>query len=111
MDEPRAWKVITDSGADRAYADKDALRICGVTWAAAQHGSSFSGQLPVSLGSFSYQLEGSRLIACMDIMELLGMLPDAPDDVTAEMAPDLIKAIWCGLLSLVFQFQHLVNQY
>ncbi len=93
LDELRAWKAIINSGADQAFADKDSLRICGVTWAAGQHGSSFSGHLPVALGSFSYQLEGGRLIACIDVMELLGMLPDAPDDVTPEMAPDLTQAI------------------
>lgn len=63
-----------------------------MTWAAGQHGSSFSGHFPIALGSVSYQLEGSRMLACIDIMELLSLMPDAPDQITPEMAPDLVKA-------------------
>lgn len=89
---PRTWKAVSQSGANRELADKDALRIAGVTWSAFQHGSSFSGHFPIALGSVSYQLEGCRMLACIDIMELLGLMPDAPEDITPEMAPDLIKA-------------------
>lgn len=32
------------------------------------------------------------MLACIDIVELLGLMPDAPEDITPEMAPDLIKA-------------------
>lgn len=79
------------SGHSQDVAFKESCRIGGQTWAGMEHGSSFVGHLPVSLGAFAYQCEGNRLFACIDAMDLISSMPDMPAEVTPEMGPDIIK--------------------
>ncbi len=72
-----------------------------MTWAGMQRGSTFCGHLPVALGSFVYQIEGNRLLACIDVLECMGLMEDIPEDVTPEMGPDLIKACFVPVFSVL----------
>lgn len=88
----RTADAVKQLGSNAVAAEKEAMRITGMTWAGIQRGSTFCGHLPVALGSFMYQVEGNRLVACIDVLECLGLMEGVPDDVTVDMGPDLIKA-------------------
>ena len=83
--------VLKTSGNDQ-LANKEMLRISGISWGGIRHLSSFCGHLPVSLGAFVYQVEGNRLVSVIDAMDLLGCMENIPAEITPDQGPDLIKA-------------------
>lgn len=84
--------AVKNAGQPDAVANKEGMRIEGTTWMSMSHGSSFTGNLPLALGCFAYQIEGDRLVAMIDSMECVGCLSGAPSEITPEMGPDIIKA-------------------
>ncbi|CAL1170490.1 unnamed protein product [Cladocopium goreaui] len=102
LDRDHLGKEIYDEAIrnqrDAEAAMKEMRRMTGVAWVGAKHGGVFTGNLPVPGAAFLYQIEGQRIVACAPAMELLGMMHthDAaalPDEINAEMAPEMIKDI------------------
>ena len=87
----RIHEMVIQSGRTEEIAFKEAQRVSGHSWAGIKHGSSSVGPMPVSLGAFLYQVEGARLMACIDAMECLSKMPDVPKEVTPDISPDLVK--------------------
>ena len=85
----RAKEHALHQGADGQAAEKDFMRINGVTWSGFQHGSVFCGHLPIPLGAFCYQLDGSRVMVACDVVELLELMGSG-----AGMAVDSLCQQW-----------------
>lgn len=71
---PRVHHTVKDLGGSEAQADKEALRLTGVTWAGFKQGEVFAGHFPVPFASFIYQLEGNRLLATMDVSDAVDFM-------------------------------------
>ena len=74
---------------------KNSKRMSGISWVAQKKGGLMAGSLPMSSGTFMYQLEGQKMIACLSAMECLGLMQafqeqDGDSDVTPDMATDLM---------------------
>ena len=68
----------------------------GIAWVGAKRGGIYAGTLPTGCGALMYQMEGHRYVACLPVMECLGMMhrhDDAsiPEHIDADMAPDMIE--------------------
>ena len=87
--------MVKKSGRSEEVALKESHRIDGQTWCGYKHGSSFVGHQTLALGSVCYQVEGCRVLATADAMDIMAQMPNAPEEVTPEMGPDLIKAGIC----------------
>jgi hypothetical protein len=91
----RTYDMVKKSGRSEEVALKESHRIDGQTWCGYKHGSSFVGHQLLALGSVCYQVEGCRVLATADAMDIMAQMPNAPEEVTPEMGPDLIKAGIC----------------
>ena len=85
---PRIYNASADAAQRSEVAQaRAAEKVTGVTWAASiLGGSSFAGHYPVPLPTVSYQLEGARLIAIADVMDLLEFLQEN-DSVDCTFGP------------------------
>ena len=66
----RAYNLKEKHHTDDDQRLKSANKINGLTWAGCQHGSTYTGHYPVTFGSFTYMIEGSKYMASMDLNEL-----------------------------------------
>ena len=98
--DSRTLNAVKEAGHDEDKATKESMRISGNTWSGIKHGSTYCGHLPVPLGALVYQLEGQRLLAVADAMDIMGHMPEMPDEVTPEMGPDLVRVTWLYHLDL-----------
>ena len=68
--------------------EKQQNKINGLTWAGFRKGSVFTGHYPITFGSFTYQIEGSKYMATMSLQELADLTLDSNPE--AECA-DVVK--------------------
>lgn len=69
--QPRVGKRELANGSNADVMTKQQSRVQGLQWAAFKQGAVYSGHLPEGMGYFSYQLEGQKLLAIADVVELL----------------------------------------
>ncbi len=74
---------------------KESRRLSGVAWVAAKRGGLFAGSLPVSSANFVYQIEGHRIVACIQSMECIGLMQafqnlDQDQEVDSTMAEEMM---------------------
>lgn len=54
----------------------------------------FSGHLPVPMSTLVYKIEGTRLVAMVDVMEILDVMLEeegAAMTITSSVAPQMLK--------------------
>ena len=78
----RVFKRETDAGNSSDECTKQQSRVTGILWAGFKQGAVYAGHLPNGSGCFSYQIEGQRLLAMADLME-----------VVQSVKPDVFKTL------------------
>ena len=81
---------------------KEKRKISGITWTGFRQATCYTGHLPITLGSISYQKEGSKLMAVVDVSEAIeGWMKDTKDengkDLVRPDAADLLKDMARGV--------------
>ena len=68
--------AIKDIGLDNTAQDKAALRVDGVTFTSFRESAVYTGHLPLPMASFSYQMEGNRLVVAIDVTEAVTLMTE-----------------------------------
>lgn len=102
----RTYDKTLEARNDHEAALKESRRLSGVAWVAAKRGGLFVGSLPVASANFVYQVEGHRIVACIQSMECIGLMQAfhniEDQDVDSSMAPEMM--VESGLVCFVKVF-------
>ena len=94
-------------GQKELEAEKQSLKVSGITFAAAKRHAVYAGHLPTYMPTMTYQHEGNRLVAFIDLDDLMQVFASEtgldPGTVQKEDMPKLLQdwLVWRGLFHVV----------
>ena len=93
----RLYNNALKEGASEVEAARLVEKFCGVTLLGSKKGTIFRGHSPTLVPNFTYQVDGSRLIACIGLMDMVEVLLEEGElsdslSVNEQTAGPILKA-------------------